>query len=488
MIPYTSKFYSNGTIFDSIGSRNAVYEATYSHDNVIYYLKSGNNIVDGFNTDTEVIEQYYTQLADIKIAGDVGAAVLTGLDANSIAADQYGNVKAFRGFKATPYAGDSVLYTTGNTLVREYLDESAITVLLSTHTYINDFQVDAENNYYVIHQSNRVTKFSQERLKQYSLQVTAELLSSIMPLTADPQLIAIDCVSEYTSAGKMTYPIVLGTTITEQMFLAKIDELSATVTHAKMIPASGYPYAFGDDRRINYNLTNYNYLARRYAKNKNTITFKLTLKNIYNNRDIHRVSMPIDISKFTVGSHHFAFRLDTVYGKVSILVDGKKIQEAAIPQADFTFQDIAYDSMCLGTTYFNNNITLPQKLNQPDRYMINNCKIKQFKIYDKAIDDDNIRFLTYNNTQMGDLLVSLPCGQRNEVEQIERIFSFNVPGSKSNNINIVIKNSDISNETIQNQIRDVVVERLKKVLPATTKINQITFKNSKPTFNNRVAT
>jgi hypothetical protein len=52
----------------------------------------------------------------------------------------------------------------------------------------------------------------------------------------------------------------------------------------------------------------------------------------------------------------------------------------------------------------------------------------------------------------------------------------------------VIKNSDINNETIQNQIRDVVVERLKKVLPATTKINQITFKNSKPTFNNRVAT
>ena len=89
---------------------------------------------------------------------------------------------------------------------------------------------------------------------------------------------------------------------------------------------------------------------------------------------------------------------------------------------------------------------------------------------------------------MGDLMVSLPCGQRNEIEQIERIFSFNVPGSKSNSINVVIKNSDVNSEDIRNQIRDVVVERLKKVLPATTKINQITFKNSKPTFNNRITT
>ena len=295
-------------------------------------------------------------------------------------------------------------------------------------------------------------------------------------------------MSEYTSAGKVTYPIVLGSTDTQQLFLARLDELSATVTYAKMIPASGYPYLFGDDYRLNYNLTNYNNLVQKYAKIKNTLTFKLTLKNIYNNRDIHRVSMPIDISKFTTGSHHFAFRLDTVNGVVSIFVDGKVLKEAQIPKADFTFQDIAYDSMCLGTTYFSNNLTLPQKLNQPDRYMINNCRIKQFKMYDKALDNNSLRYLTYNNSSMGNLMVSLPCGQRNEIEQIERIFSFNVPGSKSNSINVVIKNSDVNNADIQNQIKDVVVERLKKVLPATTKINQITFKNSKPTFNNRITT
>lgn len=488
MIPYTSKFYSNGTIFDSIGDKNVTYASTYAKDNVIYYLNRSTNIVDSYNSDTETTMQYYTQLSDIKVAGVVGEQALAGLDANSVAVDQYGAVRTFRGFKPTPYGGDSMMYTTGNVLVRERIDRTATTVLLSTSSYINDFLVDEHDNYYVIHQSNYVTKFSPERLSQYSIQINSAMLSSVMPLTADPHLIAIDCVSEYTSAGKVTYPIVLGSTNTQQLFLARLNELSSTVTHAKMIPASGYPYLFGDNYRLNYNLTNYNNLVQKYAKIKNTLTFKLTLKNIYNNRDIHRVSMPIDISKFTTGSHHFAFRLNTVEGMVSIFVDGKLLKEAPIPKADFTFQDIAYDSMCLGTTYFNNNLTLPQKLKQPDRYMINNCRIKQFKMYDRALDNNSLRYLTYNNTTMGDLMVSLPCGQRNEIEQIERIFSFNVPGSKSNSINVVIKNSDVNSEDIRNQIRDVVVERLKKVLPATTKINQITFKNSKPTFNNRITT
>jgi hypothetical protein len=52
---------------------------------------------------------------------------------------------------------------------------------------------------------------------------------------------------------------------------------------------------------------------------------------------------------------------------------------------------------------------------------------------------------------------------------------------------VVIKNSDVTNPEIQNQIRDVIAERLQKTLPATTRINQIVFKDVQPTLNARLS-
>ena len=81
--------------------------------------------------------------------------------------------------------------------------------------------------------------------------------------------------------------------------------------------------------------------------------------------------------------------------------------------------------------------------------MLNNCSIKDFKLYDKAISDDEIKFLLIKTYGDSDLITSLPVGHRNEIEQIERIFTVNTPGNKSNKVNVIIKNSNINNEIIK---------------------------------------
>ena len=108
-------------------------------------------------------------------------------------------------------------------------------------------------------------------------------------------------------------------------------------------------------------------------------------------------------------------------------------------------------------------------------------------MYDQALSDDQMSVLHRNNINMGDLVASFPCGQRNELDQIERIFSFNVPGSKSNSINIIVKDSDINNSEVQEQVKQVITAKLQKVLPITTRINDIVFKNNTNTFNVRVS-
>ena len=477
MLPYTAKFYSNGTIFDSIGQSNEHYIATYREDNVIYYMRSYQD-VESFDITNE---QTSTQVAMVR----PGEA-----DVKSFVVKQ-GVAYAFQGYTARPFDDVSVLYITdSNTLVKDTYDFSSRQVLLSSQSYIRDFFVDEQMNYYVIHNKNTITKFSKERIVDYTIKVTAsaDYLANIVPLSADPELIAVDKVREYTNAGVKQYPIVLGRINTGQMFLARIDDDVGTLSNATMLSISGSYYPHSDSRHVNYNLTNYAPLQRKYKNRSQELLFKLTLKNIYNNRDVIQVEIPVDVSTYTTGNHHFAFRLNSVRGRVSLFVDGREHSYVNIPKVDYTFQDITQDSMCVGATYFYNNIPLFVKLRQPNYYMVNNCSIEQFKIYDKAISDDEIRLLTYNNIKMDDLMISLPCGQRNEIDQMERIFSFNVPGNRSNYINVIVKDTNINNEQLRDKVREVLTEKLKKVLPVATKINSITFKDTKLTFNQRVTT
>lgn len=478
MLPYTSKFYSNGTIFDSVGNINEKYISVHYTPTDIYYLRHTTGLVAKYNI---VTEEETDMLC--RVATDT-------LSTFSVVLNQ-GTLYGFRGYKATPFKDDSVLYIMDNNqLVYETYDYQTRNVLLSSGTSIRDFVVNHDLNYYVIHGDSKITKFNKDRVYQYTLFAasSASGLSSILPASETAELLSVDYVREYVNGVAREYPIVLGKISTGQLFLTKIDEANTSFSSTKMLEASGTYYKFGDNRKINYNLTNYNFLRQQYDTDTNTLNFKLTLKNVYNNRDIVRVDIPVDVSHYTVGYHHFAFRIDTMHGKLTLFVDGREYKSVKIPAADYAFQDIAHGSLCVGATYFYNNIPLFKKLKQPTHYVVDNCSIKQFKIYDKALSDNEIRFLTYNNTKMGDLVISLPCGQRNEVDTIERVFSFNVPGSKSNNINIVIKNSNITDPNIQNQVKSVILEQLKKILPINTKINEISFKNSMSTFNSRLST
>lgn len=472
MLPYTAKFYSNGTIFDSVGSIYQTYKSTCILDNTLYYLRN-DQTVDSFNIHSE------EQTNSLPLVSDYALPVNSIVKYND-------NVYGFRGYNAKHFNDYSALYIENeNLLVQENYDFTTRKVLLSSQTQIRDFFIDDDQNYYVIHNQTSISKFTKERRLLYT--ISANQLSSVFDLETSPEFLAIDYVREYSSSGQREYPIVLGRLNTSQLFLCKLDDVNVEFNTVTTLSLSGTYYPHSDSRHVTYNLTNYNYLKNKYKDTSNKLTFKLTLKNVYNNRDVQVVELPVDISAYTVGYHHFAFRLDTIPGHITLFVDGRIHSKAVIPNADYTFQDITKDSICVGATYFYNNIPLFVKLNQPNFYMIDNCRIKQFKVYDKAVTDDDIRLLTYNNTKMSDLIASFPSGQRNEIDQIERMFSFNVPGSMSNNINVIIKDSNINNPTIQNQVKTIVREKLLKVLPVATNIKNISFKDTRLTFNQRAS-
>ena len=55
MLPYTSKFYCNGTIFDSTGDVSQQYISLHAQDKLLYYLRDNTGVVDVQQTETEEV-------------------------------------------------------------------------------------------------------------------------------------------------------------------------------------------------------------------------------------------------------------------------------------------------------------------------------------------------------------------------------------------------------------------------------------------------
>ena len=462
MIPYTAKFLSNGAITDSIGDKKEQYISVYNNVDDIFYLKDTSGRVERLNVKTEQISSFNALMP--VVSTEVYSIV-----------EKNGSVYAFAGYNAEIFDENSVLYMTNTQLVVESFDRTTKATVLSSYTGIRDYLITDDLSYFVIHNYNTITKFTKERNFIYSFKITDIGITENDTL----ELLSIDFIREYSDVGLRSYPIVMGKSLSGTFF-GKIDEQTKTLTDIKLLPFSKTYYPLGDVRRDNLKLTNYTYLRRTYKKPNpnNTFIFKTKLINVYNNRDVRVVEIPFDVSQFVSGYHHIALRVDAVGGFICVFIDGKEIERQPIPPGQYIFQNVTYESLGVGATYFYNNVPLFKQLKQNNFYFIDNCKIKQFKIYDKALTDNEIRFHTYMGSPVQDLIVNFPCDQRNDLDQIDRQFTLNVSGHKSNNVNIIIKNSNITNPTLQTYVKDAVVEKLKKVLPATTKIADITFQNT----------
>lgn len=470
------KFYANGAQFDSIGQINVSYKYIYYDKNYIYFLIDTTGLVYKFNTTTE----------ETTVEEAINNSSLT---TNSIIV--YNEIiYGFEGETAKIYDSETALYIKDNiNLVKARLDGSASQnfggnnkqFLLKSQTGIIDYLINSDLSYIAIHGNNRVSKFDKTNTLIYT--------NTIPDID---YCMHIDKVHEYTAKGLEEYYVIMGTLSSggNNIILTKFnDTANCADCDTTTSSITGYfsnttTLPISSDSRCNstqtnnpnfvrYNLTNYDYLKRTYPDK--VLTFKVKLKNIYNNRDILDVEIPIDKCKYTSGNHHFCLRLDSVAGTITVFVDGKVFKTVNIQPGKYIFQDIIQDSIGVGSTYFYNNIMLSKYLNQKNHYFIDGVKIKQFKLFNKSLTNDQVRFLAFNTIQMSDLIGSIPADQRNAIDSIDRQFKLSVPGNKSNSINIKIKNCNIDSPIILDNLKDVISEKLKDVLPVNVNINDITF-------------
>lgn len=222
-------------------------------------------------------------------------------------------------------------------------------------------------------------------------------------------------------------------------------------------------------------LTNYNaYIDNESYKYLN---FKLILKNIYDPRDISNIEFSLPLDKLSDYANSFFITYDDKEGSYDIYVNGIKVFSKIIDKSKYTFNVLLNNSFILGSLGFYNNVPISQFVKIPGYLYGSGYSVSNLRYFSSRLTDEQIQGLFLQNDGVKDAYLTIPCGQRNNVETIKSIFKFTQPYAKSNSVNLLIKNSGITNTTLQREISSNLLSTLDDVFAGDTMINEIKFIN-----------
>lgn len=443
------KYSCDGTMFDrkDLGS---AYINSCSYDNSTYLLKADGRTVVAINSITEILSTYTV---------DDNSKSIVVIDDKP-----YG----FLGEKALPYKDDAVLYQYSNNQIiyTNYKtgDRYVAFKTLSAGNdvnFIHDFVVDNDDNLYISYGQNKVISYDSHRRQKWSTSVNTAL-SSISAVN-----FAMDVCYEFVNNKKVQTLLIASRTPRDNICFTKLD------TDGKVLTTVVTPIKYQSN--VKYNLTNATYLQQAYKGRGKVLDLVMRLVNPLNNLDVQKVSYPIDLSTFTSGAHHFALRIDAIGGNVTFFVDGRRVQNAYFNAAKYAQTSILVNNICFGATLFSRGITLSQFLKQPGKFFISNIKLYQPFIYSRALFDNDIKLIAMRKQPVRDAVLNLPCGHRNNIDKIKRFFAWGIPGMKSNNIKIYLKNSGIIDESVRADLKQQINLDLQSVLPMNTDVIDIEF-------------
>jgi hypothetical protein len=223
----------------------------------------------------------------------------------------------------------------------------------------------------------------------------------------------------------------------------------------------------GDDNEwIFYSDKNNINSGLRITKTSNTLTISYTIfdnsKNSYTTNSITE-----NYKKYKL--NFVAVSVDSLNGIGYFYLNNKTIEKLKYPIGQFSVKNLLY-----GDFFVDSNST---KIDSLQSIITKNLFISDEYVTDQIVNTISI----FNNlTSIDELYISIPCGLRNSFDNISLLQSIcGVTASKSNNINVKVKNTNIENSEILKQLELVIREDIKHYLPVSNRIINIDFENYK---------
>jgi hypothetical protein len=169
--------------------------------------------------------------------------------------------------------------------------------------------------------------------------------------------------------------------------------------------------------------------------------------------------------------NYVCFSLDLLTGEGYVYLNNESILDISIPVAQYIQKQILYGDIFYisGGTKTNMSTLASDKINTiriAGKYTPKNVAFVS-TLFDGKIEID-------------DMQISLPCGMRNNFDNIALLQT--ICGNdthKTNRVNVVMKNLNINNSTIVEGLSSSILQNIRKFIPASTVINTISFENFK---------
>jgi hypothetical protein len=375
-----------------------------------------------------------------------------------------------------------IIYFISNrhSLMRYNFRENSLITFAKTNDTANggpviaDFGIDTSQNIIVAY-SNKIAGFTNKRERLFNVSLSSVGLSSNIIVNVD---FSRGFYLNDTPKDNIRL-LTLDPVTYNQTFVSinrNVDNLLLQSTQTGLTASKITYNNFAVDSGVFERLpqTNFNYLLQ-FLK-PNSLKFDLTLINYLSSENIINKSIDFDLSNLDIGYHTFTYRFDSIQGNATLFVDGSLYKNLTFSPGKYKIQNIFADDFFIGTTGFLNGVDLATYLQQPGAFYISDLYVKNLFLYDKAVKDDEVVALNLYKKPIEDVVLSLPCGQKNNMEEIERFFKYS-NSSSSNTINIYLNNLNIQNQAFRNNIKNVILQEAKNTLPAGVSINDIKFIN-----------
>ena len=358
----------------------------------------------------------------------------------------------------------TAFYQVGDYIVKHNFDDAPEAFLKSGD--IKDFTVVGDNIY--ILKSSEYFVFNTSGV--FSLSGSINNITIPSPVTettvalSGGEFVSMDWVNEYVNGVNTQYPVLLAKGNDDNLYLSK-----GTMPSLTAVALSGVSLASNtkDTKLTNYNVLNHIYDAE-------TIDFKLSLRNYLDTEDVLNKTISFSQDDFEPGFYNFTYRLDTKQGNASLYINGELYENQTFSPGKYLIQDVFNDEFFVGTAGYQSNMDLASYLKQAGYYYAKDLTVKNPFVYNKAISTEQVYALYLSTKQVDDIVLSIPAGQRTSKTEIQQFFKFNRTNS-SNNIDIVVRNLNITDVAVRDQIKTSILAEAQSFAPVGVKINDVKF-------------
>lgn len=345
--------------------------------------------------------------------------------------------------------------------------------------YVEFITCDAENNIWILHGQDSISKLDTENNKIYS--GFPKRIGKTSGIPEDP---CFDYSNRRRYLDFIRVPRDKNSSICDEtkkytedrlvLIDKKDNQIYILNQQGELITKLNFfAITNGQDANIlaDGDFTGFSYL-RKFASTDKSFEWKIKISQPDGKYE-KLLSLPIDVGGLSKGWHLFTMTFDSENGYAKSYVDSMLKEQEFFDKNRYQIQYKYRTSIFLGVETVRNT-TLNDLIGIDDAYKFIG-KISELKVYNRSLSKSEIEQVYYSSryvNQDRDLIWNTPIGERNYIEEIQHWFRMQLPGSKSKYYNINIFNFK-ANDDIKLLIENAIRENIYKISPANTELYKI---------------